>query len=117
VLIHMRKLLQIILKALSKAAIKKYKPLVIGITGSVGKTSTKEAVFCVLKNRFKVRSSDASFNNEIGFPMAILGLKKPGRLIWFFNLLKAVRSVVFKDKNFPEILILEMGADKPGDID
>ena len=116
-LIHMRKLLQIILKALSKAAIKKYKPLVIGITGSVGKTSTKEAVFCVLKNRFKVRSSDASFNNEIGFPMAILGLKKPGRLIWFFNLLKAVRSVVFKDKNFPEILILEMGADKPGDID
>src|SRR3989344_4438456 len=113
----MRLILQKILKALSKAVIKKYRPLVIGITGSVGKTSTKEAVFAVLKNKFRARASDASFNNEIGFPMAILGLKKAGRLIWIPNIFKAAGPLIFKDKNFPEILILEMGAAKPGDID
>ncbi|MFN7088850.1 MAG: Mur ligase family protein, partial [Candidatus Paceibacteria bacterium] len=113
----MRKLLQIVLKLLSKAVIKKYHPLVIGITGSVGKTSTKEAVFAALKNWFRIRASDASFNNEIGFPMAILGLKKPGRLIWIFNLLKAIGLLLTKDKSYPEVLVLEMGADKPRDID
>lgn len=112
----MRKLLQIILKLLSKAVIKKYKPIVIGITGSVGKTSTKEAVFSVLKGKFNVGANDASFNNEIGFPMAILGLKKPGRLIWIPNLLKSFGLLLFKNKKYPEILVLEMGADKPGDI-
>ncbi|MBI4117434.1 MAG: hypothetical protein HY451_02005 [Parcubacteria group bacterium] len=113
----MRRLLQIILKSLSKAVIKKYNPTVIGITGSVGKTSTKEAVFAVLKNKFNVRANDASFNNEIGFPMAILGLKKPGKLIWIPNILKSLDLIFFKDKNYPEILVLEMGADKPGDLD
>lgn len=113
----MRKLLQIILKILSRAVVKKYQPLVIGITGSVGKTSTKEAVFVVLKNKFKVRANDASFNNEIGFPMAILGLKKPGRLIWIFNILESLDLLFFKNKKYPEILVLEMGADKPGDLD
>ncbi len=109
-------LLQKILGFLSKAVIRKYKPLVIGITGSVGKTSTKEAVFAVLKDKFRARANNASFNNEIGFPMAILGLKKPGRMIWILNLIKSFWLLVLKDKNFPEILILEMGADKPGDI-
>ena len=113
----MRKLLQIILRILSKAVIRKYNPLVIGITGSVGKTSTKEAVFAVLKSKFKVRASDASFNNEVGFPMAVLGLKKPGRVIWILNILKSIRLLLIKYKSYPEILVLEMGADKPGDID
>ena len=113
----MRSLLQKILKILSKAVIKKYSPLVIGITGSVGKTSTKEAVFVVLKNKFNVQANDASFNNEIGFPMAILGLKTPGKLIWILNLLESFKLLVFKSKDYPEILVLEMGADKPGDID
>ena len=123
----MRFILQKILKILSKAAIEKYRPIIIGITGSVGKTSTKEAVFTVLsayggsaeggKDKFKVRTNDASFNNEIGFPMAILGLKKPGRLIWIPNLLKSLKLVFLKSKSYPKILVLEMGADKPGDIE
>ncbi len=113
----MRRFLQLILKSLSKAVIKKYNPTVIGITGSVGKTSTKEAVFAVLRDKFRTGASDASFNNEIGFPMAILGLKRPGKLIWIFNLLKALRLILVKDKNYPEVLVLEMGADKPGDKD
>ena len=51
----MRKLLFKILKSQSKTILKKYRPLVIGITGSVGKTSTKEAIFAVLRGNFNVR--------------------------------------------------------------
>src|SRR5438093_7489739 len=39
-------------------------PLVIGISGSVGKTSTKEAIFTVLAKKYRVRKSEKSFNTE-----------------------------------------------------
>ena len=45
----MKKLIELKLKYWAKMILKKYKPEVIGITGSVGKTSTKEAIYTVLK--------------------------------------------------------------------
>jgi UDP-N-acetylmuramoyl-tripeptide--D-alanyl-D-alanine ligase len=45
---------------------------VIGITGSVGKTSAKESIAAVLGQRFKVFRSPGNFNNEIGLPLSIL---------------------------------------------
>ena len=46
---------------------------VIGITGSTGKTSTKDFTAAVLGARFEMRASPASFNNEVGVPLTILG--------------------------------------------
>ena len=46
---------------------------VIGITGSTGKTCTKDLTGAVLAARFEVRASPASFNNEVGVPLTILG--------------------------------------------
>ncbi len=46
----------------------------IGITGSVGKTSTKEMVASVLSRRFKVLKSEGNQNNEIGLPLTLLQL-------------------------------------------
>jgi UDP-N-acetylmuramoyl-tripeptide--D-alanyl-D-alanine ligase len=46
---------------------------VIGITGSVGKTSTKDLVAAALRSRFRVAASERSFNNEQGLPVTILG--------------------------------------------
>jgi UDP-N-acetylmuramoyl-tripeptide--D-alanyl-D-alanine ligase len=46
---------------------------VIGITGSTGKTTTKDLTAAVLSGRFSVRASPASFNNEVGVPLTILG--------------------------------------------
>ena len=112
----MRSLLKFILKILSRAILAKYKPVVIGITGSAGKTSTKEAVFAVLKEKFSVAKNEANFNNEIGVPMAILRLRKPGRFIWLINIFKALKLLLSKDKNYPRFLVLEMAADRPGDI-
>lgn len=45
---------------------------VIGITGSVGKTSAKESIAAVLGQRYKVFRSPGNFNNEIGLPLSIL---------------------------------------------
>lgn len=45
---------------------------VIGITGSVGKTSAKESIASVLAQRYKVFRSPGNFNNEIGLPLSIL---------------------------------------------
>ncbi|MFN2283773.1 MAG: UDP-N-acetylmuramoyl-tripeptide--D-alanyl-D-alanine ligase [Anaerolineae bacterium] len=49
-------------------------PRVIGITGSVGKTTTKEVVTKVLANRYRVQRSTGSYNNEIGLPLTLLQL-------------------------------------------
>lgn len=46
----------------------------IGITGSIGKTTTKEVTAAVLSRRFSVLKSEGNFNNEIGLPLALLGL-------------------------------------------
>jgi len=47
---------------------------VIGITGSIGKTTTKELTAAVLARRYLTLKSEASYNNEIGLPLALLGL-------------------------------------------
>ncbi|PKL72543.1 hypothetical protein CVV26_00840 [Candidatus Kuenenbacteria bacterium HGW-Kuenenbacteria-1] len=114
----MKYLVQKILKILAKKILAKYKPEIIGITGSFGKTSTKEAVFCVLKNQFKVRKSIGSYNNELGVPLTILGCSSAGKspLKWFNIFIKGLKLIFFKDENYPQILILEMGANKPNDI-
>ncbi len=48
---------------------------VIGITGSVGKTSTKEFVAGVLNTKYKVWKTQGNFNNEVGLPLTVLQLR------------------------------------------
>ena len=52
----------------------KLNPRVIGITGSVGKTTTKEVVTKVLASRYHVQRNTGSYNNEIGLPLTLLQL-------------------------------------------
>lgn len=47
---------------------------VVGITGSVGKTSTKEMIFSVLRQRFNALETEGNFNNEIGLPLTVFRL-------------------------------------------
>jgi UDP-N-acetylmuramoyl-tripeptide--D-alanyl-D-alanine ligase len=53
----------------------RFNPLVVGITGSIAKTSTKEAVAAVLGRRFRTLRSPGNMNNEIGLPLAVLDLE------------------------------------------
>lgn len=54
---------------------RKFNPRIIGITGSVGKSTTKELVWAVLSTRFETLKSAGNFNNEIGLPLTLLNLK------------------------------------------
>ena len=49
---------------------------VVGITGSVGKTSTKEFVAGVLSEQYHVLKTEGNFNNEVGLPLTILKIRK-----------------------------------------
>lgn len=106
------------LRFFAVAILKKYQPKVVAVTGSVGKTSTKEAIYTVLSSSYKVRRNLKNYNNEIGIPLSIIGIETGGRspVRWLIVFLKALNLIIKKDKNYPEILVLEMGADHPGDI-
>ena len=82
------------LQALAQAHRLRFDIPVIGITGSNGKTSTKELVNCILQTQFKVLCTTGNLNNHIGVPLTLLQLNKNH-----------------------EIAIIEMGANKPLDID
>lgn len=78
---------------LARYYLRKVNPTVVGITGSNGKTTTKDMIAAVLSKRFNVHKTQANFNNEIGVPMTILEMKPN-----------------------TEILVLEMGMDRPGQL-
>ncbi|MDE1988171.1 MAG: UDP-N-acetylmuramoyl-tripeptide--D-alanyl-D-alanine ligase [Patescibacteria group bacterium] len=97
--------------------LKKYQPKIIAITGSVGKTSTKDAIFSVLADYFSVRKSEKSFNSQIGVPLTILGCQNGWNnpLAWLKNLIKGLMLIAVKS-DYPDWLALEVGADGPGGI-
>jgi len=53
---------------------RRFDPLVVGVTGSIAKTSTKEAVAAVLARRFTTLRSEGNRNNEVGLPLTVLDL-------------------------------------------
>ncbi len=111
---------KIITKVLSweaKNALAQHKPKIIGVTGSVGKSSTKEAVATVLESKYKIRKSIKSYNSELGLALAILGLKTAWQSPsgWLKNIWLGFKEI--RNKEFPEFLVLEMGVDRPKDFD
>ena len=112
-----KKFLIYILRLESKLVLKKYKPKIVAITGSVGKTSTKDAIYAVLSTMFYVRKTHKSYNSEIGLPLTILGISNGWNnpLIWVKNILHGLWLIIFPCK-YPEWLVLEVGISKAGDM-
>lgn len=109
--------LEKILRSIAKRTLEKYTPTVIGITGSVGKTTTKEAVRLVLDDHFVVGASEKSFNNEIGLPLTIIGQPAgKGWWSWAMVILAGYWQLWFRNDTYPEVLVLEVGVDHPGDM-
>lgn len=95
----------------------KYQPRLIGVTGSVGKTSTKEAVVAVLASVHQVRGSAKSYNSELGIPLTVIGSPSAWGSWWGWLkvLAEGLFLILFKN-DYPAWLVLEVGADRPGDI-
>jgi UDP-N-acetylmuramoyl-tripeptide--D-alanyl-D-alanine ligase len=114
---NFKKIISYILKTESRLVLYKYKPHIIAITGSVGKTSTKDAVYAVFSKITHVRKSEKSFNSEIGLPLTILGLPNGWNnpFIWLLDILKGLWLFIWPHK-YPKWLVLEVGISKPGDM-
>lgn len=112
---------KVVLRALAQLTVAKYKPRIIGVTGSVGKTSTKNAIYTVLSRATdrRVRVAGGNLNNEIGLPLAVLGdYERSGGVMFGVGVvLRALYQLAFYNKDYPELLILEYGIDRPGDMD
>ncbi|MCX6807149.1 MAG: UDP-N-acetylmuramoyl-tripeptide--D-alanyl-D-alanine ligase [Candidatus Berkelbacteria bacterium] len=120
---YLSSMFQSIIVGLASRVIKKKKPKIIIVTGSVAKSSTKEAIFYVLAEKFGskgVRRSTGSLNTKTGVPLSILGFKQSVRwyIAPFVVILAFFKSILFTLSllPFPKILILEMGIDLPGDF-
>ncbi|HAR54782.1 TPA: hypothetical protein DCR79_00610 [Patescibacteria group bacterium] len=123
-----RQLLKNWLRFLARQVLKKYRPRIVAITGSTGKTSTKEAILAVLKklpNDDRVAGTQGNLNTEFGVTATIiqpgfvgtasgrdvkLTLKNVLQLTWY-----TVKSI-FIQLPYPKILVLELAADRPHDI-
>jgi UDP-N-acetylmuramoyl-tripeptide--D-alanyl-D-alanine ligase len=114
-----KKIIVWILTLEAKIVLKKYKPDIIAITGSVGKTSTKDAIYSLISesSAIFVRKSQKSFNSEIGLPLTILGCDNAwsNPLAWLGNIARGLSLIMYRSE-YPKCLVLEVGADHPGDI-
>ncbi len=72
---------------------KRIKLRTIGVTGSVGKTTTKELIYAVLSEKFKVHKTEGNHNNDLGLPLSLLEME-----------------------NDAEVAVLEMGMSNLGEI-
>jgi UDP-N-acetylmuramoyl-tripeptide--D-alanyl-D-alanine ligase len=95
----------------AKITLKLHRPYIIGIAGSVGKSSTRNALYAVLKDHFKTKV--VSGNSETGVPLGILGLKLPAYKTsdWLKVLWYAPRKI--NNLKNTQYLIVEMGIDDP----
>jgi UDP-N-acetylmuramoyl-tripeptide--D-alanyl-D-alanine ligase len=107
----MKTFIQNLIAQKARKLIEKHKPIIIGVTGSVGKTSTRDAIATFLSTKFDVAPNFKNYNNEFGLPLTILGKKTPGRSV--FGWLSLLLST---PKKFPQVFVLEYGVDRPGDM-
>ncbi len=106
-----------VLRLMAKVVLLRQKPFIIGITGSVGKTTAKDMITHILSAQKTVWSTRRNYNNEIGVPLTILGINRDvnsfaGVLFIIYRWIYAVLTT-----EYPEILVIEMGVDRPYDMD
>ena len=108
-----------LLETIAQALIKKYKPTVVCITGSVGKTSTKEAIFSAISvSSYRIRKTSRNYNNDYGVPISVIGGFESEEGFWalFTIFLYGLKQLYFR-YSFPQILVIEVGAGKIGEIE
>ncbi len=101
----------------AKAILKKHKPIVVAVLGSVGKTGTKLAIVDVLKQKYRVQYQNGNYNVPLTVPLVITGQTLPGLtnpIGWLKVWLKGQK---FLTSAYPyDVVVLELSTDKPGDI-
>ena len=108
----------------AKFILKKNNPKIIAVTGNLGKTSTKDFIYTALKKNLQNEKGDSlllaskkSMNSDTGIPLTILGLETgwTSFSLWFKIIINGF--VRMFDTYEYKYLVLEVGADAPGDIE
>ncbi|MDQ3093864.1 MAG: UDP-N-acetylmuramoyl-tripeptide--D-alanyl-D-alanine ligase [bacterium] len=114
----MRKYIAKILIWQTTRLLDKWKPVVIVVAGSVGKTSTTQAIAEVLSETKRVRATRHNYNSDVGVPCSVFGYDLPSTLAnpfaWLAIYIKN-EFILLGDPAF-DTLVLELGTDKPGEI-
>lgn len=114
-----KRMVLLVLEQLVRWRLHKIKPEIVGVTGSVGKTSTKDAIFMAVSPNIPSQCSQKSYNSEFGALLAILeeGSGYSSLFKWAETIGKAFFStLLMKDAPYKKF-ILEMGVNTPGDMD
>jgi UDP-N-acetylmuramoyl-tripeptide--D-alanyl-D-alanine ligase len=100
----------------ARLLLRRHRPRIVAVTGSVGKTTAKDLVATMLEERFEVRRSPANYNANVLVPLAVLGLTHAGRnpLAWIVNAGRGLWRALAPRQ--PQWLVLEIAAGHPGEI-
>lgn len=113
-----KKIIRLLLERNVKKYLKTHKPLLVLITGSVGKTSTKQAVATVLSEKYRIRAHSGNHNTHFSVPTAIMGIEypeNPRSISQWRTVLQAMKLRIDGEKDV-DVIIQELGTDTPGDI-
>lgn len=101
----------------ARVYIKKYKPIIIGVTGSVGKTGTKRAIAHTIAAEKRVAWQNGNYNDIVTVPLVFFGLAQPSLFnpfAWAFAFIRMTQQLM--SHKGVEVVVLELGTDSPGQI-
>lgn len=123
-----RFILHWILAPVARMVYLKYRPQIVAVTGSVGKTTTREAIYQTLKPYFEVDKAIGSGNADWSVVATILnpgyqpftynekgwGVMLPQHILvcWWMGIVRMIIPI-----RYPKMFVLELGIDTPGDMD
>lgn len=115
----MQTLLRTFLAFLAKSIIARKKPLIIGVTGTVGKTTVTTNIVRLLEHAYgtgTIGYSPYHYNGEYGLPLTIIGAKTGGKnpIRWLWVACIALFRLI---RPYPRIIVLEYGIDHPGEME
>ena len=95
----------------------KYSPVVIGVAGSVGKTSTKTAIAKVLEKKYKVAWQEGNYNDVVSIPLVFFQRSIPSVFNLFAWMFLFIKNEISIQRGYDyEVVVAELGTDHAGDM-
>ncbi len=113
-----KKIVRNILENKVRKYLAKHKPILVVITGSVGKTSTKHAIATVLSEKYRIRAHTGNYNSELSVPVALMGIEYPDNPHSFSQWRQVFKAmdIRIRETKDADVIIQELGTDNPGDL-
>lgn len=115
----MKQFLQMILEGYVRRYFRAHPEVkLVVVAGSVGKTSTKQAIATVLSERFRVRMHEGNHNSELSAPLAMLGVAYPSQIthpLQWLRVMVEMRRRVHQPADV-DVIVQELGTDRIGQI-